>query len=223
MLPFSLNFPPQPRERINSAVRDIPAWTWPILLVLFVLLYILPLGRRPMFVPDEMRYAEVPREMIASGDWMVPRLNGLRYFEKPVLGYWLTGISMLIFGENGFAVRLPSALAAGLTGLLIFLLASNRGGTGNRAGPLAALIYLTCFEVAGVGTFAVLDTMLTLFLTAAMYFFHGALTEVPGSRRERARLVAAGISCGLACLPLLLTLLVSLPWALAIANREPDF
>ncbi|WP_054697317.1 hypothetical protein [Desulfosarcina cetonica] len=73
--------------------------TW-LLLLGFVLVYLCPIGFRPMIVPDEVRYAEIPREMIATGDWIVPRLNGLPYFEKPVLGYWLTGLSMLAFGQT---------------------------------------------------------------------------------------------------------------------------
>ena len=90
-----------------------------LLLAFFLLSYILPLGARDLVVPDETRYAEIPREMIAGGDWVVPNLNGLRYFEKPALGYWVHAGSLLLFGENNFAVRLPSALAVGLSALLI--------------------------------------------------------------------------------------------------------
>src|SRR5262245_25513613 len=68
--------------------------------LLFAAIYLFPLGLRPLVAPDEPRYGEIPREMIRSGDWIVPHLNGVRYFEKPVLGYWIVAASMLIFGEN---------------------------------------------------------------------------------------------------------------------------
>ena len=87
--------------------------TLSLLILGFLLIYILPLGFRPLVIPDESRYAEIPREMIATGDWTVPRLNGLRYFEKPVLGYWLNAMSIQSFGENAFAARFPSAMATG--------------------------------------------------------------------------------------------------------------
>jgi 4-amino-4-deoxy-L-arabinose transferase len=112
----------------------------------FLLFYILPLGFRPIFIPDESRYAEIPREMIASGDWVVPRLDGIRYFEKPVLGYWLNAISIKMFGENAFAVRFPSAMATGLSAFIIFLLI-RRFSNRNFLGAITAVIFLTCFEV----------------------------------------------------------------------------
>ena len=88
-------------------------------ILFFAAAYLVPAAGRPMMRPDEFRYAEIPREMLESGDFVTPRLLGARYFEKPVLGYWLVAASFRVFGENRFALRLPMALAAGLTALLI--------------------------------------------------------------------------------------------------------
>ena len=84
------------------------------LLLLWFFLGFLPLLVRPLWEPDEGRYAEIPREMLATGDWLTPRLNGVLYFEKPALQYWLSALSMKLFGVNGAAARLPLALASGL-------------------------------------------------------------------------------------------------------------
>jgi len=166
---------------------------------LFVVLYLLPLGWRPLFVPDEIRYAEIPREMLASGDWVVPRLDGLRYFEKPALGYWLNALSIAAFGENRFAVRLPAALATGLTALVIAWLVAARTRD-RRLAALAALAFLSCLAVAPIGTSAILDPFLCLFLTATLACFFEASASPPASRRERTLLVLAGVACGLAFL-----------------------
>ncbi|WP_028582633.1 phospholipid carrier-dependent glycosyltransferase [Desulfogranum japonicum] len=225
------------------------------LVALFVLLYIVPLQTRPLFSPDETRYAEVPREMLASGDMVVPRINGLDYFEKPVMGYWLSAASLLIFGENNFAVRLPSAIAAGLTALLIYLLCSQ-AAKDRHLQFLAVLIFLTSLGTAAIGTFAVLDFPLTLFLTATLVFFFFGTEKQPGSTEEKLLLFAAGLCAGCAFLikgflafvvpvltvapylcmqkrwtdtirmlwmPFAGALLVSLPWAVLIHLREPDF
>lgn len=170
-----------------------------VLILSFALIYLIPIGFRPMIVPDEVRYAEIPREMIASGDWTVPRLNGLYYFEKPVLGYWVNAWSMLTFGENPFAVRFPVAMSAGLSALLVGLLMglSTRDGTASIVAPL---IFLTCVEVVGTGVFSVLDGMLALFLTVAMTAFYFAAASPRSSFRERSFLALFGIACGLAFL-----------------------
>lgn len=168
---------------------------------LFVCLYLLPLGFRPLMEPDETRYGEIPREMIASGDWITPHLDGLRYFEKPPLGYWLNGVSILIFGENGFALRLPSALSVGLSALLIMLLIQRCCPRDEVwAGPVAALIFLTSLEVAAIGTFNVLDSMLASALTLTMVCFFLASQAKRGSADQRRLLIAAGVGCGLAFL-----------------------
>jgi len=176
-----------------------------VLLVSFFLLsYILPLGARDLVVPDETRYGEIPREMITGGDWIVPHLNGLRYFEKPPLGYWVHAGSILLFGENNFAVRLPSAMAVGLSALLIYLLVSrvcrDKTKEDGFSAILAALIFLSCFEVFGVGNTAVLDSLFSFFLTVIITTFYLASEAPPGSAREKRFLLLSGASCGLAFL-----------------------
>ena len=148
-----------------------------VIIGIFLLLYILPLGIRPIIIPDESRYAEIPREMIASGDWIVPRLNGLRYFEKPVMGYWLNALSIKLFGENAFAVRFPSAAATGLSAFMVFLLIRRFSG-GTTAATQAALIFLTSFIVFGIGTFNILDSMLAMFVTASMTSFFSPIMPI---------------------------------------------
>jgi 4-amino-4-deoxy-L-arabinose transferase len=172
-----------------------------LLLALFVCIYLLPLGVRPLMEPDETRYGEVPREMIASGDWISPHLNGLRYFEKPPLGYWLNGLSILACGENAFAIRLPSALSVGLSALVIMLMLHQACPRDEIwAGPVAGLIFLTCLEVVGIGTFNVLDSMLAGTLTLSMGCFFLASQAPRGSSRQLWLLIGAGVSCGLAFL-----------------------
>ncbi len=175
-----------------------------LLLSFFLFSYILALGARDLVAPDEPRYGEIPREMIAGGDWVVPHLNGLRYFEKPVLGYWVHAGSILLFGKNNFAVRLPSAMAIGLSALLIYALVSRvcRNKTKEDDFPdiLAALIFLSCFEVFGVGNTAVIDSLFSFFLTATIITFYFASEAPPGSAREKRLLMLAGVSCGLAFL-----------------------
>ncbi len=220
------------------------------LVLLFLILYILPLNVRPMIMPDEDRYGEIPREMITSGNWIVPHLNGVRYFEKPVMGYWLNGLSILLFGENAFAVRLPSAIAAGLSVLMTLMLV--RRYSKNEFQPvLTGLILLTCFEAYGIGVFSVLDTIVSMFLTGAMISYFRFYSE-----KNKLYLVTFGIFCGLAFLtkgflafavpivaivpfmiwekqwkellqtawiPIIIAVLVSLPWGLAIHFKESDF
>jgi len=137
---------------------------------LFLFLYIIPLGVRPIINPDESRYAEIPREMLASGDWIVPRFNGLRYFEKPVLGYWMIAVSLRTFGENAFAARLPSALAVGISALIIFLLL-QKAGRRYPEGELTGAAFLTSLAVFAMGTTNILDSGFSMFITAALASF----------------------------------------------------
>ncbi len=88
-------------------------------LLLFAVIWFSTLGYRKVITPDEGRYAEIAREMVVSGDWLTPRLNGIKYFEKPALQYWATAASYSVLGQNEFAARLWT----GLTGFAAVLFA----------------------------------------------------------------------------------------------------
>jgi 4-amino-4-deoxy-L-arabinose transferase len=147
-----------------------------LLLLFFLIAYILPLGACDLFVPDEIRDAEIPREMIAGGDWITPHLDGLRYTEKPPLGYWINAGSLLLLGQNNFAIRFPSTMAIALTAVMICYLV-RAGAFENAADKrftslLAALIFLSCFGVAAGCNIAVHDSLFAFFLTVSLGAFY---------------------------------------------------
>src|SRR5260221_3747506 len=84
------------------------------LMVAFVLIWSCGIEQRRLLHPDEGRYGEIPREMVASGDWVTPRLNGIKYFEKPALQYWITAAAYETFGVHHWTARLLPALAGRL-------------------------------------------------------------------------------------------------------------
>ena len=169
-----------------------------ILLVVYLLGYILPLGLRDMMRPDEFRYGEIPREMLASGDWTVPLLVGVRYFEKPALGYQWTAFCMQLFGENAFAVRLPAALSVGLAALMIYFICARKQRDRWLA-PLAAVIFMSFAIVFGVGTFAVLDSQLSMALCWCLGSYY-LCCEAEKLKSKCFFLLLAGVGAGAAFL-----------------------
>ncbi len=174
------------------AVADIA------LVVGYSVIYLATLGIRPLARTDEFRYAEIAREMLAGDDWVSPRLIGLRYFEKPVLGHWAGAASFAALGESSFSARIPSAVATGLTAVFIVLFLA-RVLRDRATALLAAFIYLTTLAVFGIGTLDVLDPLLTLWLTLTIGLYFCAWRE-PASSRRAILLALAGTSCGLAFL-----------------------
>ncbi len=137
---------------------------------LALLLYLVGLGRPPLWEPDEGRYAEIAREMVVGHDYITPRNNFVRYLEKPPLVYWVTAASLGLFGHNEFAVRLPAAIASAgqvaITGVLA------EGMFGATAGVLAALALALSPLFFAFARFATPDPALAFFLTAAMACFY---------------------------------------------------
>jgi 4-amino-4-deoxy-L-arabinose transferase len=185
-----LNFSSMP----DTSARNLIKVTSLAIIGLFLLIYIAPLGISPLAIPDETRYSEIPREMIASGDWVAPHIDGLRYFEKPAMGYWLNAISIMTFGENRFAARFPSAMATGLSALMLFFFA-RRFSRDALTGIFTASIFLLFIEVFGVASSSVLDAPFSFFVTASVIFYFFAVTEQVQSRR-RLFLVLSGVFCG---------------------------
>ena len=127
------------------------------------------LDYRKLVRPDEGRYAEIPREMVATGDWLTPRLNGIKYFEKPALQYWATATSFELFGESEWTARLWPAL----TGFFSVLLAAWTGRRlwGPQAGNLAAAILASMLLIIFMSHTLTLDMGLTFFLQVAWTAF----------------------------------------------------
>jgi 4-amino-4-deoxy-L-arabinose transferase-like glycosyltransferase len=160
---------------LKSAVTRYSKFYTQILITFFLLIYITPLGTHGLFEPDEGRYAEIPREMIESGDYITPKLNYVKYFEKPVLTYWMSAASFKIFGENEFAARLPSALCALLGIAVVWGLGTRIFG--RRTGVLSAVMLGTSLLYFAIGTITLTDMPVSLFITAAMAaFYFGALS-----------------------------------------------
>ncbi|MHA3737276.1 lipid IV(A) 4-amino-4-deoxy-L-arabinosyltransferase [Pseudomonas sp. Eth.TT006] len=226
----------------------------PGLLLAFVVFYLLPLMTHGLWIPDETRYGQISQEMLQSGNWVAPHFMGIRYFEKPIAGYWMIAIGQAIFGENLFGVRIASALSSGVSVWLAYLLA-RRLWNNPRISAACALLYMSFGLIAGQAGYANLDPQFTLWVNLSLVAIWFAID----SRTPRARLggwALLGFACGMGLmtkgflalmLPVLIALpymiwqkrfgelvryglvavavaaLVSVPWALAVHAREPDF
>jgi len=141
-----------------------------ILLGVCLFLFFFNLNRWDLWNPDEPRYAQVAREMVNGGDWILMHFNGKVYEDKPPLFFWLIALSSYLWqGFNSFSVRFPSAVFGTLTVLLTFLIGRSLYAT--RTGFLSSLILATGVGFAYLSTRGNIDTTLTFFTTASLFFF----------------------------------------------------
>ncbi|HKQ77145.1 MAG TPA: glycosyltransferase family 39 protein [Blastocatellia bacterium] len=137
------------------------------LLCAFVFFY--GLGWAPLIGPDEPRYAEVAREMYVTGDWVTPRLGGIKWFEKPALTYWLSAAGYAIFGENEFAARFGVAALATFGVLLLYFFGRREHSA--RFGYLSAAALATCGLWPGFARGVTFDLTLTVAIEVAFLSF----------------------------------------------------
>ncbi len=139
------------------------------LLFLCGVVFFYGLGRLPFIGPDEPRYAEVAREMYVTGDWISPRLGGIKWFEKPALTYWLLAAGYALFGENEFGARFGVAAASTFAALLLYFF--GRRARSARFGYLSAAALVTCGLWPGFARGVTCDLPLTVAIEIALLSF----------------------------------------------------
>ncbi len=163
----------------------IPVQHLLIMLICSYFLFFFRIGAHDLWSPDEPRYAQVAREMLRSGDYIVPHLNGEIYTEKPPLYFWMVAFLSKPFGDvNETTARIPSAVAALLTMLATYLLGVRL--LGRREALVGTLAMATSAQFIWIGRIGVLDMPLTLAMTAAVALFYA------GYRRKSILLYLAG-------------------------------
>ncbi|MCP3867244.1 MAG: phospholipid carrier-dependent glycosyltransferase [Gammaproteobacteria bacterium] len=154
-----------------------------LVVVLMGVVWFALLGYRDLTGPDEGRYAEIPREMVASGDWVTPRLNDLKYFEKPALQYWTTAASFTLFGESNGSARLWVALVSFLGAIWVMFVGTRLWG--EMAGFYAFLVLISSLLYVGLGHIITLDMTVGVFLaggTGSLLLAQSDRTNLPRLR-----------------------------------------
>jgi 4-amino-4-deoxy-L-arabinose transferase-like glycosyltransferase len=231
-----------------SARRE--RWLYLALAGFVVLVWLGTLSARPLFNPDEGRYAEIPREMLSTGDWIIPHLDGLAYIEKPPLQYWATAVSYRLLGENVWSARFYTALCALGMIAVVWMLAQRLWDEAVAWRSAAVLASLSLFVI--MGQLLTLDMSLTFYMTLSLAGF--LLAQREHWRRWMLLawaaaalgvltkgLVAAAIPAAVLVLYTLVTretgawrrldlkagvplfLVVTVPWHWLAAGRLPDF
>lgn len=167
--------PTDPAQARATWIRDLA-----VLTVVTAGFFLLFLGHRPLAVPSEARYAELGREMIQSGDWITPRINGIKYFEKPPLFYWLQAAATGLFGMSEFALRLATALFAVAGSVLAYV--AGRRIFDRTTGIVASIVMSTSLVWFALARIILLDVPVGVFLSLSLASFLFAIREPPDSR-----------------------------------------
>jgi 4-amino-4-deoxy-L-arabinose transferase-like glycosyltransferase len=245
-----------PRAESSAAKPARPTahrlpWAATALMTLAALFLFTNLGY-PLIDRDETRYAEIPREMIATGNWILPQLNFKPYYDKPPLLYWVCAASYQVFGISEWSARLVPAAASFLTILATLIFGTHCFG--RRTGLLAASVLMLSIGFAFTSRYLLIDSLLTLLTTLS---FSTAYVAMRGDRIHLGWWLVSSVCCGLAFLakgPIALVLLmpvvllfswlsesaakirprdlaifsavvagIAAPWLVAVALQDKDF
>lgn len=170
---------------------------WALFLI-FCAVWFYALGARTLVPTDEGRYAEMAREMVATGDWITPRLNGLKYFEKPPLQTWMNALTFEVFGLGDWQARLWTGLC-GLFGILMTAYAGTRV-FGRRIGFHAGLVLASSLFWAALGHVNTLDMGLAGMMTLTLASLLLAQRDDATERQQRNWMLACWAGMALAVL-----------------------
>nr|HET7858355.1 glycosyltransferase family 39 protein [Caldimonas sp.] len=194
------------RRRIGVGALVVFAWlAWSI-------------GLHPLTLPDEGRYVGVAWEMLRSGNWLIPTENGLPFFHKPPLFYWLTALSMHAFGVNAAAARLAALVCACLAVAGVFAVTRRRAGEPIAAATVLVLATMPFFFAAS--HYANLDMPVAAFIALAIVFAADAALDLDRGAPHRNALLLAWTCAALGVLAkgligIVLPGLVIVVWLLA--------
>lgn len=153
-----------------------------ILTVLIGLFFSIFLGSFALFVPDGGRYAEIAREMVVSHNYLVPHLNGVLYFEKPPLFYWLQAAAIYLFGLNEWSMRIWPAIFGLLGCLLVYI--AGRKFYDRATGILASLMLATSILYFTMSHLISLDMVVAVLISASLFSFLAGVLQTSGSKKR---------------------------------------
>ncbi|QYN73070.1 glycosyltransferase family 39 protein [Francisella tularensis subsp. holarctica] len=155
-----------------------------ILLIIYIVYFFVFLGWRHLSIPDEGRYPEIAREMLSSGNWVTPTINGVPFLDKPPLYYWLEATSMHFFGITPLAIRLPQALFGILGCISIYVF--GRYLYSRFAGVLASFILAANVLYFFEAHYANMDLIVATLLLIAFFL---CLTSLKQTKTKNKRLL----------------------------------
>jgi dolichol-phosphate mannosyltransferase len=222
LFPHASPSQPHPHPLYSEAVErggNRPMWEVFVLLALAAVFFFCRL-HSPLLEPEEGRYAEIPRQMLAEGHWLVPVLHGEPYLDKPPLLYWLVMTCYQVFGVHDWAARIVPGLAGFLTIVVSYFWA--RRTVGLRAAFLGSGILCLSAEFIYYGRMLTMNGLLALFVTAALACSHFSLLT-PSRRKQLLWMALAGLACGLGLLtkgPVILALILPPLFAVTRLDRR---